>query len=341
MPDGCVTTEQLIVSCSDVLFESPNVGNVMNDVSTSSRTVRLTLGLQSHARLHGDDFRRFVEFAQVAEASGFDGVLLGDHVVIGGHLDCYPYPPVHFAEHDPWLEPLTVLAAVAAVTSRVVLATGVLVSPLRPAVLLAKMAATVDVISSGRLELGVGVGWQADEFAAVGADFTRRGELLTDGIRACRELWRRRPASYSSTTVDFERVWCCPSPVRSDGIPILFSGSLHKRNVNRIVELGVGWITHPGAPMKEIAEGALLLRESFTAAGRDPDELRVRTRLPVSSASHGAFDAHASLADIDAYIAAGVTDLTVWSTSLSRSPAQILRRIEQLGTAWREWQARY
>jgi probable F420-dependent oxidoreductase len=313
----------------------------MSTATAASRPVRLALGLQSHARLHGDDSRRFVEFAHIAEESGFDGVLLGDHVVIGGHLERYPYPPVHFGQDDPWFEPLTVLAAIAAVTSRVVLSTGVIVSPLRPAVLLAKTAATVDVISHGRLELGVGVGWQPEEFAALGADFTRRGELLTDGIRACRALWRRRPASYSGSTIEFEELWCCPSPVRPGGIPILFSGGLHERNLKRIVELGAGWVTHPGAPLQEIADGALLLRQLLAAAGRDPDELRIRTRLPLTTKASAELDVQATFANIEDYRAAGVTDLTVWSTSLTRKPSQIALRIQQFGAAWRDWRAGY
>ena len=119
--------------------------------------LRLSLGLQSHAARHGSDGMGLVELARQAEGSGFDGVVIGDHVVLGNRLDRYPYPPVHFPHDSSWMEPLSVLAAVAAVTTRLKLTTGVLVSPLRPAVLLAKTAATVDHLSGGRLELGVGV----------------------------------------------------------------------------------------------------------------------------------------------------------------------------------------
>ena len=110
------------------------------------------------------------------------------------------------------MEPLTVLAAVAASTSQLRLTTGVLVSPLRPPVLLAKIAATIDQISDGRLELGVGVGWQPEEFDAVGVDFAARGQLLTDGIGACRALWGDDPAPFSSPTTNFTELWCNPKP---------------------------------------------------------------------------------------------------------------------------------
>jgi probable F420-dependent oxidoreductase len=243
---------------------------------------------------------------------------------------------VHFAADDPWLEPLTVLAAVAAVTSRIVLSTGVLVTPLRPSVL-AKTAASVDAISDGRLELGVGVGWQPEEFAAVGADFSRRGEYLTDGIRACQALWRASPASHTGTTVSFSDLWCSPRPARPLGIPVLFSGSLHARNLRRITELGTGWITHPGLPLREIAAGAALLRERFASQGRDPAVVRIRTRLPIMKTASGEIEVEATFGQLGRYRDAGVTDLTLWTKSLTRSPGQIRRLIAQVGTAWREY----
>ena len=303
--------------------------------------LRLALGLQSHARLHAGGGRGLVEFARVAEDAGFDGIVIGDHVVIGPRLDRYPYPPVHFAVDDPWLEPMTVLAAAAAITSRIILATGVLVTPLRPAVLLAKTAATLDAISGGRFELGVGVGWQPEEFAAIGADFERRGELLTDGLRACRALWSEFPASYSGSSVAFDQVWCCPRPAQGSGIPLLFSGSLHERNMTRIVEQGVGWITPPGLPLLEISSGIRLLRERYTREGRDPDGLRVRTRLPISSAPDGQIDLSPTFKAIQEYAEAGVTDLTVWTKSLTGSPELIADRIRDFGTAWTEWRAQF
>jgi probable F420-dependent oxidoreductase len=295
------------------------------------------LGLQSHARLHADDGRDLVALGHLAEESGFDGVLIGDHVVIGPALDQYPYPPVHFAADDPWLEPLTVLAAVAVLTTRITLATGVLVSPLRPAVLLAKTAATVDAISAGRLELGVGVGWQPEEFAAVGADFAQRGELMTDGIRACQALWRDQPASHSGSTVEFENLWCSPPPVRSDGIPILFAGSLHRRNLTRICELGTGWITHPRIPLPEIEEGIIVLRKAFADAGRDPATLRVRSRVPITLTESGAVDVAVTMRSVEDYVATGVTDLTVWTTNLTNGQSPLREAIRMLGSEWDSW----
>jgi probable F420-dependent oxidoreductase len=278
--------------------------------------------------------RELVELARLAEEAGLDGVVLGDHVVLGNRLDRYPYPPVHFSSDAPWAEPLAVLAAAGAVTSRITLATGVLIAPLRPAVLLAKQAATVDSISGGRLELGVGVGWQPEEFDALGVEFSQRGERLTDGIRACRALWDASPASFSSTSVSFEGIWCEPRPTRAGGIPILFSGALHRRNLQRIAELGAGWVTHPGEDIGRIADGVGTLRRIFAERGRDPAALRVRTRLPLSRGTNGA-DLERSFDAVPAYTAAGVTDLTVWSSSLAERPEQLAERVAALGSAWK------
>jgi probable F420-dependent oxidoreductase len=300
--------------------------------------VRISLGLQSHARLHGEQLRGLVELARLAEEVGLDGVVLGDHLVLGNRLDRYPYPPVHFSSDAPWAEPLALLAAAAAVTSTIQLATGVLIAPLRPAVLLAKQAATVDSISGGRLELGVGVGWQPEEFDALGVEFSQRGERLTEAIRACRALWSTAPASFSAASVSFSGIWCEPRPTRAGGIPILFSGSLHRRNLQRIAELGAGWVTHPGQDIGQIAAGVDAIRRVFAEHGRDPAELRVRTRLPLVRGASGP-DLERSLDSAGDYAAAGVTDLTVWSTTLAERPEQLRERVAALGRAWSEHRA--
>jgi probable F420-dependent oxidoreductase len=305
-------------------------------VGADRTRLRLSLGLQSHAERHGPHGMGLVELARLAEVAGFDGVVIGDHVVLGDRLDRYPYPPVHFSQDASWMEPLSVLSAVAAVTTRVKLTTGVLVSPLRPAVLLAKTTATVDYLSGGRLELGVGVGWQPEEFAATGADFARRGQLLTDGIGACRALWGSDPASFRSETTTFENLWCNPKPVRPGGIPVLFSGSLGARNRARIVELGNGWITHPRQPLVDTRASIESLTRSYEEYGRDPETLVVRTSLPmVRRDDDTGPDLEASFAKLDAYRDAGITDITIWSNSVIDAPEQAPDRIAALGAAWR------
>jgi probable F420-dependent oxidoreductase len=300
-----------------------------------SHTLRLSLGLQSHAELHRGGGMGLVEFARMAERVGLDGVVIGDHVVLGDRLDRYPYPPVHFTPEASWMEPLSVLAAAAAVTERITLTTGVLVSPLRPPVLLAKTAATVDHLSNGRLELGVGVGWQPEEFAALGVEFADRGALLSEGIAACRALWSTDPASFSGSTASFDGLWCNPKPPRPEGIPVLFAGSLGPRNLARIVELGNGWITHPRHPLEETAASVASLERRFEEYGRDPDSLIIRTSLPVDRRPDGEPDYRATFAALGEYREAGVTDLTIWSNQVVDTPDHADERLAALGEAWR------
>jgi alkanesulfonate monooxygenase SsuD/methylene tetrahydromethanopterin reductase-like flavin-dependent oxidoreductase (luciferase family) len=158
-----------------------------------TRPPRLALGLPTFGSLLGGDPRGVVDVAVACEGAGADEVVVSDHVVMGPDVSLYPWGRFPTGPDDPWLEPLTVLAAVAAATRRVGLHTSILVAPLRPAALLAKQAATVDGLSGGRLSLGVGTGWQEAEFAAVGVDFAARGQLLDETIGACRALWTSAP----------------------------------------------------------------------------------------------------------------------------------------------------
>lgn len=271
-------------------------------------TPSLTVGITNFGPVPGKNWRVLLDIARHAEDAGVDRIVVVDHVVMGRNTHEYAWGPFPFPPEEPWLEPLTVLAALGAVTERLRLATGVLVAPLRPAAVLAKTAATLDQLTGGRLDLGVGVGWQREEFEAVGLDFERRGELLTDTIAACRALWADVPASFRSATVSFDDVFCTPLPVQ-ERLPVLFSGVLHRRNVDRIARLGDGWIPIMGAATGEIRAGAELLRRALEDSGRSPDDLQVRAPLVVARDGDGKPDLDASMASVPELVAAGVTDV--------------------------------
>lgn len=251
----------------------------------------------------GSDPATLLDLARRAEASGFKSVSLSDHVVMGAHADRYPWGDFPFPPEAPWYEPLSVLSAIAGATSEIGLTTGILIVPLRPAALLAKWVATVDVVSGGRLELGVGTGWQREEFDALGLPYALRGQMLTDTIGACRALWSSSPASFQSGTVTFEEIWCDPKPVRRGGPPILFSGTLNDRNKRRIVELGDGWIPIMGERRPGIDSGVQELRAMFEGAGRDPETLRVRSTARVGATITETFEKCQALVDV------GVNDI--------------------------------
>ena len=166
--------------------------------------LRVSITLSGLARLFGERLDAAVELAAAADAAGIDQIAVPDHLAIGPRTDKYPYGRFPLPVDEPWLEPLTLLAAMAGATKRIRLASGVLIAPLRPALLLAKTAATLDVLSGGRLDLGVGLGWQREEFDASGVPFARRAARLDDQLRACRALWRGGAVSFRSETVSFD-----------------------------------------------------------------------------------------------------------------------------------------
>ncbi len=251
-------------------------------------TATLTVSLPSFGTAPGGDWRGLLVLARAAEDAGVDRLVVSDHVVLGPNVDQYPWGRFPTASDGEWLDPLSVLSAVAAVTTRVRLGTSVLIAPLRPAAVLAKTVATLDQLSGGRVDLGVGTGWQREEYEAVGADFDRRGELLTSTIAECRALWEGRVPD----------VWCEPRPVQAR-VPVWFSGTLHARNVRRVVELGDGWIPVGGPTADDIGRDVGVLRDAFIAAGRDPSELRLQ-----ASTRH--------LDAIPALVAAGATTINVF-----------------------------
>ena len=242
-----------------------------HDLEPYAHRVRptLTVSLPSFGEWADGDWSRLVDLAREADAAGVDRVVVPDHVAIGPGAADYPWGRFPRPLEAPWLEPLTVLTAVATATTRVRLSTGILVAPLRPAVLLAKTVATLDALSGGRVDLGVGTGWLRDEFDAAGIDFARRGKLLTDGMAACRALWEGPHASIDRPTVAFDDLTCSPLPVQ-ERLPVLFSGTLHARNVDRIVELGDGSTPIMGASLDDVAGGVARLRAALEGAGRNP-----------------------------------------------------------------------
>jgi probable F420-dependent oxidoreductase len=256
-------------------------------VSRAALPPHLHVGLDNYGSYLGGDWARLLDLAVAADEAGVDTLVLVDHVVLGGDLSGYPYGPFATEPDAPWLEPLTCLAAIAGRTARVRLMTGVLIAPLRPPALLAKTAATLDVISGGRLDLGVGTGWLAKEYEAAGLDFKQRGRLLDDALDACAALWQGGPTAFDSPRLSFTDVYCDPPPRQTPGIPFWIGGDLHDRNLARLVRRCNGWIPSPTARRADIAAGIDRLDAALEAAGRDPSEVRVRIGAPAKAGDGG------------------------------------------------------
>ena len=276
----------------------------------------LTVGLPNFGGFFGGDWRGLLDAAKAAEDAGVHRVVINDHVVMGRNTDAYSWGRFPVPPEAPWLEPLTTLTALAGATSSIRLSIGVLIAPLRPAPLLAKTVATVDVLSGGRLDLGVGVGWQKEEYEATGLDFAGRGQLLTDTIAACRVLWTELPATFASTTVSFEDIFCSPQPLQPR-LPVWFGGSMNQRNLTRITELGDGWIVIMGADLDYIRQGATQLRAAL-APGRS---VEVQAPAPIARNADGSSDLAATMQGVPALVDAGVTDVYVNLQALTKEPA--------------------
>ncbi len=297
---------------------------------------RLHVGLDNFGDyLPREDWRRLLDVAAAADAAGVDAITVVDHVVLGEQLDGYPYGAFPGGPHAPWLEPLTTLAAIAGRTSRVRLATGILIAPLRPPALLAKSAATLDALSGGRLELGVGTGWLAKEYEAAGLDFAARGALLDDALAACRALWRGGPTDFDSPRLRFDGVYCNPTPLQDGGVPLWIAGELHARNLARLVEHGSGWIPSPTARRDDVRQAVPRLVDALRAAGRDPADVRVRVGLPIARDDERRPLLERSLERVGELLELGGTDVHVTLTQLSRDPAEAPGLLERLADGFR------
>jgi probable F420-dependent oxidoreductase len=287
--------------------------------------VTLTVGLPNFGALFPpDEWRRFVDVARAADDAGVDRIVVVDHVVMGPHTDNYQWGKFPVPPDAPWFEPLTMLSAIASATERVRLATGILIVPLRPAALLAKMVATLDVISGGRVDLGVGTGWQREEYDAEGLDFARRATLFDDALGALRVLWRDSPAAYESATVSFTETWCAPQPAQPGGVPIWIAGTLHTRNVERIVRFGDGWIPIMGEPVEGIAAGAQQLHDALRANGRaaDVERFEVQAPLRIVRGDDKRADLARSIESVPQLLDAGGTNIHVPLQAFCREPSQ-------------------
>ena len=263
--------------------------------------MRVSLTISGFTRLFDGDLRAVLDAARAAEGAGIDQVTLADHVVMGARTDRYPFGTFPYPPEEPWPEPLTLLAAIVGVTERVRLATGILISPLRPAVLLAKTAATLDAISHGRLDLGVGIGWQREEYEALGVPWADRYGRFEDQLRACLALWTDEPpVEFDAPTVQFGPTWCEPRPVQRP-IPLWFGVAATDRNIALMRELGSGWMPIHTTTPAELAAGIAAL----------PSGYDVRAYVPVVTGDDGAVDVGATREAVASYEARGVTMASV------------------------------
>jgi probable F420-dependent oxidoreductase len=219
------------------------------------------------------------EFARHLEVCGFESIIVAEHTVLATqYSSVYPYDPSGRVELNPTdsvPDPLELLAYLAGQTTTLGLATGVLVLPNHHPVMLAKRAATIDVLSGGRLRLCVGVGWLREEIEACGADFDSRGRRADEQIHVLRQLWAANPegVSHHGEFFDFDNVMSYPKPVSAQGVSLHIGG--HSRiAARRAGRLGDGF--QPlGVAGSELATLVEVMRVAAEDSGRNPDTLEL------------------------------------------------------------------
>ena len=217
-----------------------------------------------------------VTLAQIAEDNGFESLWTVEHVVVpAGYESPYPYSPtgkMPGPEESPIPDPLIWLAWVGAATKTIRLATGILILPQRNPLVLAKETATLDVLSGGRVTLGVGVGWLREEFDALGIPWEHRGARTDEYVEALRVAWTEAEPTYSGKFVSFEKAKSYPKPANGT-IPIAIGGHTDAA-ARRAGRLGDEFFPGVAAPDK-LGGLVATMREAATEAGRDADTIEV------------------------------------------------------------------
>ena len=260
------------------------------------------------------------EQVRAVDRAGIDRIVLtGEHVVMGERLDAYGDPVVggtpgaqHITGPDGhFLEPMVTMSMIAARTERVRLTSGIMLAALRRPIVLAKAAATLDVLSGGRLDLGVGVGWQREEYEAAGLDFDARGRLLDHTLEVCQALWREPVAEYASPELSFERIHMMPKPLQPGGVPVWVAGTVKKPAMRRLARYGSGWLPWGGAQFEPttLIETIPQMRDAVAEHGRDPSEIQIAGTLPVVFDADGRPQVGPTMDLAPTYLDAGVTDV--------------------------------
>jgi probable F420-dependent oxidoreductase len=237
-------------------------------------------------------------FGQAAEEAGFESLWTVEHVVVPvGYESAYPYSPdgrMPAPDDLDLPDPLIWLTWVAANTRHLRLATGILILPQRNPVVTAKEVATLDVLSGGRVELGVGVGWLAEEFDVLGVPFEQRGRRTDEYIEVLRTLWTEDVASYDGSFVRFDQVVSRPRPAQGT-VPITIGGHTEAA-ARRAGRLGDGFFPGRGSH-DELTRLLDVMRATAGEHGRDADAIEV-TSSGNGALGGGAIDEIKALADL-------------------------------------------
>lgn len=213
-----------------------------------------------------------VELALAVEARGFESLWFPEHSHIpssretpwGGRKNMPPLPEEYWRSHDQFVA----LAACAAVTRRIRLGTGITLVAQRDPIWLAKEVASLDMISGGRFELGIGYGWNVEEMRNHGLDYRLRREILREKVLLMKALWTEDEASFSGEYVKLEKSWAWPKPVQKPHPPVILGGAAGPKTAAHVAEFCNGWMPLGGT--YDFDGGLALIKEECGKIGRDP-----------------------------------------------------------------------
>ena len=299
--------------------------------NSAASTRRIKVGLHALGVGTGSRPEIISAVAVAADEHGFATLWCGEHVVmVDNPKSRYPYSAdgrIAVPPDADWLDPMLGLSFIAAHTRRITLATGVLLLPEHNPLIVAKQAATLDVLSGGRFALGVGVGWSADEFEALGVPFARRGARTTEYIAALRRVWASEVASFYGEFIRFHDVRVYPKPVHGRKIPIVVGGTTDAA-LQRVAAIGDGWYGF-SLPAGEVADRVDALIGYCREHDRDPDKLTVAV-----SVRDGGPELLPELAS------AGVTEVVVVAAPPAE-PAAAAAWVDELAEPWIRSAARH
>ena len=229
----------------------------------------------------GSDPGAVREYAQAAEGMGYNHILAFDHV-LGANAESRPGWSGAYRHTDAFHEPFVLFGYLAAVTNSVELVTGVVILPQRQTALVAKQTAAVDVLSQGRLRLGIGIGWNAVEYEALGENFRDRGRRSEEQIDLMRKLWTNDLITYEGRWHKITDAGLNPLPVQQP-IPVWFGGAA-PQTIRRVATMGDGWfpLFRPDDRGRELIES---MREQAATAGRGPDDIGVESWVSIRDSS--------------------------------------------------------
>ncbi len=260
--------------------------------------------------------------ALAAERLGFSTLWAPEHVVlVEQYASRYPYssgelpgPP-----NAPISDPFPTLAYVAACTSRIRLATGICIVPEHNPLVLAKTIATVDRLSGGRFILGVGIGWLAEEFQALGIPFERRAQRTREYIEVMRKLWTEDRSSHNGEFVNFNNVFSYPKPANTKGVPVWFGGESGPA-LRRVAEYGDGWFGFKLTP-QEAAAKIKRIEELIKACGRQRSDVYFAVSPYTNTIKPD---------DLKRYRDAGAEEIALLITERTPTEQDLVARMEQM-----------